>query len=242
MKLEKLPKTLLLDLDDTIVSFSVGTSGLWGEVLAAHAQQLGGVNASELARVVQEVVTPVYWGEHERAVWGRMNMHEARRQVLDQALHHMGHVASPEAIQAAADAFTDAKEEAVAPLEDAIEVLRRLRARGLRLGLITNGNSTFQRRKLQRYDMERYFDVVLIEQEWGIGKPDPSIFEQALRALRVSAGETWMVGDNFEADIVGAHRAGIAGVWVRHGRELPVHPEVEPLASVDHIRQLLAMQ
>jgi putative hydrolase of the HAD superfamily len=239
MTFAALPSTLLLDLDDTIVSFSVGTANLWRDTLQEHAHQLGGVDATALAEVVQQVITPAYWGEPKRAVWGRMNMHEARRQVLQQALDHMAHEALPEAVRVAADAFTDAKEEAVAPLEDAVDVLRELRRRGRRLGLITNGNSNFQRRKLKRYDLEQYFDTILVEEEWGVGKPDPSIFEQALRTLGIAPQDTWMVGDNFEADIVGAHRVGIAGVWMHHGRSLPKHSEVTPFASIDHIRRLL---
>lgn len=232
------PTTLLLDLDDTIVSFSVGTSNLWCEILTLHAEALGGVDPGELARVVQQEITPIYWGDAERAAWGRRNMYVARQQVLKRALDFMGREANHAAIAAAADAFTDAKEEAVAPLDDAVEVLGALKRTGLTLGLITNGSSTFQRRKLMRYDLERYFDVILVEEEWGVGKPDITIFEEALRALSAEPTHTWMVGDNFEADIVGAHQVGVRGVWMQHGRQPPPHPEVRPLASIDHIREL----
>lgn len=235
------PTTLLLDLDDTIVSFSVGTANLWQEVLTLHAEPLGRVDPVELARVVQQEITPTYWGDSRRAAWGRRNMYTARQQVLKQALDFMGHAVAEHAVAAAADAFTDAKENAVAPLDDAVEVLGDLKRHGLKLGLITNGSSKFQRRKLMRYGLERYFDVILVEEEWGVGKPDITIFEEALRALSAEPTCTWMVGDNFDADIVGAHQVGVPGVWMQHGREAPMHPDVTPLAKIDHIRELIGL-
>jgi phosphoserine phosphatase len=98
----------------------------------------------------------------------------------------------------------------------AAEVLSQLRGH-VRLGLVTNGASDLQRRKLALGGLEGYFDVVVASCDVGIGKPDPAIFEAALTALGVSAAEAVMVGNDRERDVEGAAAAGIRALWIQHG-------------------------
>jgi HAD superfamily hydrolase (TIGR01549 family) len=93
--------------------------------------------------------------------------------------------------------------------------LDRLR-RHVRLGLVTNGTSDLQRRKLALAGLAERFDVVVAACDVGIGKPDPAIFAAALDALGVAAGEVVMVGNDFDRDIRGARAAGIRSLWIRH--------------------------
>lgn len=233
-----LPHALLLDLDDTILRFSAGRANLWQQVLTEHAHLLAGAEPEQVARVVEEQATPLYWGKPERAAWGRMNMFEARRQVLALALKHLGLNVSLEVVAQIADAFTWEKERGVEPLEDALDVIHKLLKRGVRLGLITNGSGDFQRRKLRRYSLEPLFEVIFVEGEFGVGKPHPSIFRAALDKMGIQPEQVLMVGDNFEADILGASTVGIDGVWVHHGRPLPSHTH-QPKEVIGHIRELL---
>jgi putative hydrolase of the HAD superfamily len=139
-----------------------------------------------------------------------------------------------------ADHFTEQKEKAVAPFPGALEALAGLRKRVSRMGLVSNGGTEFQRRKLQRYDLERYFDAILIEGEFGVGKPDRRIFREALSRLGVAAGETWMVGDNLQMDVKGAQQAGIVAVWVDiYGSGVAQDAEVIPDRVIKHIADLL---
>jgi putative hydrolase of the HAD superfamily len=62
---------------------------------------------------------------------------------------------------------------------------------------------------------------VRIEGEVGIGKPSPEAFAAALAALGARLEPAAMIGDDLEADVAGAERAGIPAVWVDHGRALP---------------------
>jgi len=98
----------------------------------------------------------------------------------------------------------------------AAEVLALLRRR-VRLGLVTNGASDLQRRKLALAGLDEYFDVVVASCDLGAGKPDPAIFEAALDALGVSAAEAVMVGNDGKRDIEGAATAGVRGLWIQHG-------------------------
>lgn len=238
------PRALLFDLDDTLVSFSTGQERLWLQVLEEHGALLVGSqpdrDLNELVRVLDESVSPAYWADEERAVRGRLELYRARREVLSLGLEAMGWDVPTAAIERVADAYTDAKERAVAPLGDAIPVVHHLRKQGYALALLTNGGSEFQRRKIRRYELESLFDVILIEGEWGVGKPHPSVFREAMRCLNVASDEAWMIGDNYDADVVGAANVGIRGVWLHHGRRLP-NGSVTPLHTIGHVRELLSL-
>jgi putative hydrolase of the HAD superfamily len=105
--------------------------------------------------------------------------------------------------------------------------------------LVTNGGADFQHRKISRFGLDAIFDFVLIEGEFGAGKPHPSVFSTAMRKLNVGSSETWMVGDDLERDIDGAQRLGIHSIWVDWRLAgLPPSSIVQPDRIVQSITQL----
>jgi HAD superfamily hydrolase (TIGR01549 family) len=230
-----LPPVLLLDLDDTILRFSAGQPNFWRLSVQHHLAQRAD-HDHLLTRL--EAVNLEYWGSAERAFWGRQNLHEARRRIAVKALADAG--VSRELCERVADDMTERKEASVRPFEGALETLQRLRERGHRLGLLTNGSGAFQRRKLERYALEPLFDLVLIEGELGYGKPDGRVFRAALAHFAIEPQQAWMVGDNLDADIAGAREVGIPGVWHdAHGSGLPPLPQVVPDRVIQRLSELL---
>src|SRR3984893_8338080 len=98
-----------------------------------------------------------------------------------------------------------------------VETLGRLPDSGVTMALVTNGDKTQQRRKIERYDLAHFFDVILIEGEFGVGKPEEAVYRHVLERLGVPAAEAWMVGDNFEWDVAGPQRLGVPVTWVHRG-------------------------
>jgi putative hydrolase of the HAD superfamily len=90
-----------------------------------------------------------------------------------------------------------------------------------RLGLLTNGTPDLQWMKIKETGLEKYFDAVVISGEFGVGKPDPRIFEWILSMLDVSAQDTLMIGNNLHSDIAGAKTAGIPAAWLNRLDESP---------------------
>jgi putative hydrolase of the HAD superfamily len=84
----------------------------------------------------------------------------------------------------------------------------------VRLGIISNGDSSQQRQKLTATGIIKRFSVVVISDDIGISKPDPKIFLEACRMAAVSPLECWHIGDNLEADFKGSLSAGIKGIWL----------------------------
>jgi putative hydrolase of the HAD superfamily len=117
------------------------------------------------------------------------------------------------------DAFTAGRISAVGP--DTLATLRRLRASGLRLGVVSNA-SRGMGEVLAREGIIDLVDAVAISTVVGWEKPSPQIFQHCLAALGVEPGEAIHVGDSVEADGAGARAAGLAGfVLMTHGRPSP---------------------
>lgn len=101
------------------------------------------------------------------------------------------------------------------------EVLEALRGRGLRLGVISNSSERLVQ-VVRHCGLDRELDPVVVTQEVGAQKPDARVFQFALRRAGCRANEAVHVGDTFEADYLGATRAGLRGVWLnRKGRPAP---------------------
>lgn len=203
-----LSRVVLLDLDDTLLHFTAGQPDFWRLSLERFVPEREDhrVMLAAIDRASNE-----FWGEPERAFWGRQNMIEARRRVARLALGPLG-LEQP-LCERIADEMTEQKEAQMRPVVGCFETLAVLRERGHRLGLLTNGCSTFQRRKLARFCLEPLFELILVEGELGHGKPDRRVFEAALRHFDVEAAEASMVGDNLDADVAGAQALGICGIW-----------------------------
>jgi len=122
------------------------------------------------------------------------------------------------------------------PVQGTGEVLRKLS--GLyQLGVVSNGFADIQRRKLSSLGIERLFDCVVLSGELGIRKPDPRIFEEAMRLLGRLPTDCLYVGDNYQHDVVGAVNAGLRTCWFnRGGATFPdtgAKPEFEIRALTD---------
>lgn len=101
---------------------------------------------------------------------------------------------------------------------DVIPALDVLRAAGIRLGVVSNWGWSAPE-LLHLLELAGHFEALAISARVGYQKPHPAIFEHALAALGVSAREALHVGDDPEADVAGARRAGVRPVLIdRRGR------------------------
>jgi putative hydrolase of the HAD superfamily len=145
----------------------------------------------------------------------------------------------PEVARDLADAYVEMREGRVGFCPGAIDTIRYFHNRGVRLGLVTNGASEMQRGKLERFGLEPYFDHILIEGEFGAGKPDASVFRHMLGRFNVMAEDAWMVGDDLQRDISGAQALGMFTIWVDwRGGGLPASSPIVPDRIVRSIAEL----
>jgi putative hydrolase of the HAD superfamily len=97
--------------------------------------------------------------------------------------------------------------------DHALTALRALKDRGLALGLVTNGRRDLQSAVATVLGLDSLLDTQVISEAVGLRKPDPAIFRLAAERLAVPVTACVFVGDNPDADVRGAHGAGMRAIW-----------------------------
>ena len=102
------------------------------------------------------------------------------------------------------------------------------------LHIITNGFEEVQHIKLKNSGIHNYFKTVTSSEEVGVKKPNPVIFAKALEKAQVLKGSTLMIGDSFEADILGAESFGMNTLFYNYRQEkVPVgYPYIDSLLEI----------
>jgi putative hydrolase of the HAD superfamily len=113
---------------------------------------------------------------------------------------------------------------------DAITCLEELQGR-YRLGVIANQPGEV-RTAMRRDGLEPFFEVWGVSDDLGVGKPDPALFELAVKAAGVAPGAAVMVGDRLDYDMRPAKLVGMRAIWMLRG-EAPDDPSPEQLAETD---------
>ena len=201
---------LLVDLDDTLLDYSGGVDESW-ELACAEC-----LPAGMDPTVVNKAIARSrrwFWDDAARHRRERVDMMGAWTKIAAHALEALGAPAHPHAA-GIAESFAARRWERMALFPGVHDALRRLRARGVALGLVTNGDKRHQRRKIEQHDLARYFDVMVIEGEFGAGKPEEAVYRHALAALTARPEHAWMIGDNLEWDVAAPQRLGLKGAWI----------------------------
>ena len=225
---------VLFDWGDTLFHFAYDPALLED----GHRAGLDAIGRGELpeapalARHFRERYEPLLWGpdtvdEVEYPGLVRRLLGDFGVAVSDEELARF--------LEAEHDAWTPARQ-----MGDATHaLLDSLRARGLKLGLVSNAVDPgwLLRRDLERMDLAGRLDVAVFSSEVGKRKPHPAIFERALEALAVGPEAALFVGDSRYADIRGAKELGmrtVQALWFRaDGDERGVEPDYEAFTQMD---------
>jgi putative hydrolase of the HAD superfamily len=229
-------KAILLDLDDTLLDYSGDVEDSWAQ--ACDAGCAG--SDVDVARLV-EVLGPTrrwFWDDPVRHRVERVDMPGAWRKIAAYALERLGRPDEKLADTIMRE-YRALRRARMRLYPEALACLERLRARGLGLALVTNGDAREQRYKIERWDLARFFDAIVIEGEFGAGKPDEAVYRHALGKLAVPPTDAGMVGDHLENDVDGPQRLGLRGIWLdREGRGLPAECTVRPWRIVRSLEQI----
>ncbi len=233
------PRVMLLDLDDTIIVYSPISEPCWRRVCDRYAAEIEGLSADQLYDAIQSRSNK-YWDNTDRHRQGRLDLPKARREVVSATFTDLG-LEDQELAFNIADAFTLERDASFYLCPGAIESLTQFCEQGIRLGLVTNGASSAQRAKIERFQLAPYFEHIFIEGEMGMGKPDVRVFEHVLDTFGIEAQEAWMVGDNLIWDVAAPQRLGIFSVWIDPaGNGLPPSSTVQPDLIVPSLVDLAA--
>ena len=120
--------------------------------------------------------------------------------------------------------------------EGAIELLEALKSR-FKLHIITNGFDKVQQFKIENSGIKSFFEFVFTAEKVGFKKPHPEIFIQSLKTVNTTAEASIMVGDSFEADILGALNQGMQAIHFNSHNE-EVHAKCPIVYSLAELKAL----
>ncbi len=191
------------------------------------------------------------WHRCQDLYWSRDEDVACRRQV-EHFLEELEIDVDESTIDALEEAYAMAAVDALPSIVDgADEAIASLKARGFRLGLISNTGRTpgyALREILARLGLAASIDAMVFSNEHGVCKPQRSIFDALRDALGVDYDEMMFVGDNLYVDVHGAQRCGMTGVhFIPPQRGTAVAPhidhglEIVPDATIFDLREIAAL-
>lgn len=125
-------------------------------------------------------------------------------------------------------------------LPGAVEFVDWMNSKNITWGVVTNGDQ-FQHQKAEATGLDKKAPFVLASKIFGVDKPAPEVFLEAVRLLEIEGLKTeeiLFVGDNPYTDIIGAHGVGMKTAWIRMGREQYPCDAPAPDYIVDHVEEL----
>ncbi len=206
-------KGVAFDLGSTLIEFH----GEWMDVLKQQASNLTdylidhgiSIDHDTFTKRHREIVDQFYTrGQQD---WIEFTAEHTLRLALNEFNHPE---VSDELITGALSAAFAHGESLWQPFSDTYRTLDELKARGYKLGIISNARDAANvNRLIDNAQLRPWFDPILISADVGVRKPNPRIFKVLLDKWQLSSDEVVMVGDMLGADILGAHNANMRGIW-----------------------------
>jgi putative hydrolase of the HAD superfamily len=126
--------------------------------------------------------------------------------------------------------------------DDAIPSLTKLQDK-YRLGIVTNGDKQQQFQKINKFNLQKYFEVIVSCEDAQATKPERRIFDYSSSRLGLGNFECLFIGDGYEKDAVGSRDAGMKSVWLKRDGKLSDKPldRISIINSLFDIAKLLEM-
>jgi len=192
---------VFFDLDHTLWDFDKNSALTFKKILTEHDIT---VDLSEFLSVYVPINLE-YWKMYREE---RIKKPELRYKRLKTTFDTLQITISDDAINVLANEYIAYLSSFNHLFPNTIEILDYLKPK-YKLHIITNGFQEVQEKKLRNSGILGYFDQVVNSEMAGVKKPNPFIFQLALQKANVAAEKSIMVGDNIEADILGAQAVGL---------------------------------
>jgi putative hydrolase of the HAD superfamily len=252
-------KGIIFDLDDTLLNdkksikeafkatvelaiqkYSIDGELLEGKIRECARKQYASYSTYDFTQKIGINPFEGLWGTFEDKGEGFQALHkiapEYQRIVWREGLEALG-IRDDDLSNELAKAFPAFRKQYPVVFEDTFTVLDQLKD-DYQLVMLTNGSPSLQKTKLELTpELQSYFDTIIISGDFGIGKPDVSIFNYLLENTGLTTSNSIMVGDNLNTDILGANRVGMKNVWINRSNQKS--EEIQPTYEIEKLVELI---
>ncbi len=223
-------KHIFFDLDHTLWDFDKNSRLAFERMFHAHRI---GVNLDEFISVY-EPINFHYWKLYREE---KVSKDQLRRGRFLESFQVFGIQYNETDLDRLATSYIDELPKDNHLFEGVKDILGYLESR-YELHIITNGFQEVQHLKLTNSGIINFFKTVTTSEEVGLKKPNPIIFEKALEKASAEARLSLMVGDTFEADILGAEAVGMETLFFNYRKE-QVPAAYRKIDEITELRKLL---
>jgi putative hydrolase of the HAD superfamily len=223
-------KHVFFDLDHTLWDFETNSNQTFEFILKKNKISINYSDFKEKYRPINQKYWKLYREE-------KVSKEALRTGRLTETFHELNFEATPELVSVLSYEYIEHLASYNALFEGAIEVLEYLYAK-YELHIITNGFEEVQYRKMESSFISKYFKHIITSERVGVKKPNPAIFNFAMQLSGAKSSESIMIGDNFEADILGAKSVGMQTVFCDFNGEIATE-EVITISKLKQLKDIL---
>lgn len=217
---------VFFDLDHTLWDFEKNSALTLERILNDNAID---VKLSDFL----EIYVPLNFSHWKLFRDGRITKEQLRYQRLRKTFDALSYTIDDDQINALSSAYIQLLSNQNHIFKDAEVILNYLKTK-YKLHIITNGFEEVQEKKMINANIHSFFTHIINSEMVGVKKPNPLIFEYALDKAKVKAPYAVMIGDNLEADIIGAKEVGMNVIHFNSNKEEFHHHSV----IIDHLIEI----
>lgn len=200
-------KNLFIDLDDTLWDIHLNGKECLQEIYSDYGY--------EQFYPTFEDYYAVYMPENHR-LWALYRQGEITKEslIVERFLAPVREfgIDNPDYAKKLSDDFLDRTTRKTRLIDGTLELLDYLKPK-YKMHILSNGFREVQFKKIENSGLKPYFDKIILSEDAEKNKPHPAIFTYALKNTNSRRDQTIMIGDSWEADIVGAYQSRIAQIW-----------------------------
>lgn len=179
------------------------------------------------------------WFPYNNHLWDLYRQDKiSKQQLVTKRFEHMVEpmgITNPDFIQQLNKEFLQRSSSKSGLLPFALDILHYLQDK-YTLHILSNGFREVQYKKMDNSGLTSFFDKIILSEDAGANKPSKDIFDYALSITNANREEVLMIGDSWEADIVGAHQSDIHQVWYNPHRLCP--SDFTPTYEITNLQEL----
>ena len=126
----------------------------------------------------------------------------------------------------------------LSPYSEVKEVLKKLKEKGYRLAILSNGTPALLNKLVKSNNLENIFDDLFSVEEVGIYKPDPKVYDMPIKKYQINPDEVAFLSAN-TWDLSGGGNYGYNAIWVNRNNNIFDNLDYEPKNEIKNLKQLI---